>query len=122
MRGCIGTTEPWQDNLAHEIEHNAISAGTQDPRFWPVEPNEMDSITISVDVLGEMEKIESLNELDPWRYGVVVRGRGRTGLLLPHLEGINTAEEQVNIAKQKAGLRLEESVELQRFEVVRYFE
>lgn len=122
LRGCIGTTEPWQDNLALEIQQNVISAGTQDPRFWPVELEEMSSITISVDVLGEMEKIGSLNELDPWRYGVVVRGRGRTGLLLPHLEGINTAEEQVNIAKQKAGLPLEEPVEMWRFEVVRYFE
>lgn len=122
LRGCIGTTEPWRENLAQEIEHNSISAGTQDPRFWPVEQDEMSSITISVDVLGEMEKIESLDELDPWRYGVVVRGRGRTGLLLPHLKGINTAEEQVNIAKQKAGLRLEEPVEMWRFEVVRFFE
>lgn len=122
LRGCIGTTEPWQDNLAKEIEHNAISAGTQDPRFWPVESDELSSLTFSVDVLGEMEKIQSLDELDPWRYGVVVRRRGRTGLLLPHLEGINTAQEQVNIAKQKAGLAFDEPVEIWRFEVVRYFE
>lgn len=122
LRGCIGTTEPWRENLAQEIEHNAIAAGTEDPRFWPVEDNELASLTFSVDILGEMEKIQSLEDLDPWRYGVVVRGRGRTGLLLPHLEGINTAVEQVNIAKQKAGLGLEEPIEMWRFEVVRTFE
>jgi MEMO1 family protein len=122
LRGCIGTTEPWRENLAQEIEHNAIAAGTEDPRFWPVEEEELSSLTLSVDVLGEMEKIQSIEELDPWRYGVVVRGRGKTGLLLPHLEGINTAKEQVGIAKQKAGLRIEDPVELWRFEVVRYFE
>lgn len=122
LRGCIGTTEPWRESLAQEIEHNAIAAGTEDPRFWPVEEDELPSLTLSVDVLGEMEKIESMEELDPWRYGVVVRGRGRTGLLLPHLDGIDTAEEQVGIAKQKAGLGVEELVDLWRFEVVRYFE
>jgi len=122
LRGCIGTTEPWRESLAQEIEHNAIAAGTEDPRFWPVEDDELPSLTLSVDVLGEMEKIQSIEELDPWRYGVVVRGRGRTGLLLPHLEGIDTAEEQVSIAKQKSGLSVEEPVELWRFEVVRYFE
>lgn len=122
LRGCIGTTEPWRESLAQEIEHNAIAAGTEDPRFWPVEEDELPLLTLSVDVLGEMEKIQSMEELDPWRYGVVVRGRGRTGLLLPHLEGIDTAKEQVGIAKQKAGLGVKEPIELWRFEVVRYFE
>lgn len=122
LRGCIGTTEPWRENLAQEIMYNALAAGTEDPRFWPVEAEEMPNLTITVDVLGDMEKISSMDELDPWRYGVVVRGRGRTGLLLPHLEGINTAEEQVGIAKQKAGLGKDESVEMWRFEVVRFFE
>jgi len=122
LRGCIGTIEPWRENLAQEIKHNAIAAGTQDPRFWPVEAEELLSLTISVDVLGDMEKISGLDELDPWRYGVVVRGRGRTGLLLPCLEGINTPEEQVSIAKQKAGLSKDEPVEMWRFEVVRHYE
>lgn len=122
LRGCIGTTEPWRDSLAQEIMYNAIAAGTEDPRFWPVEEDELSSITITVDVLGEMERIQSIEELDPWHYGVVVRGEGRTGLLLPHLEGINSAEQQVNIAKQKAGLGPDEPVALWRFEVVRYFE
>ncbi|MCW2279496.1 AmmeMemoRadiSam system protein A [Heliophilum fasciatum] len=122
LRGCIGTTEPWRENLAEEIKFNAIAAGTEDPRFWPVQSDELSSITFSVDILGEMEKISTVDELDPWRYGVVVRGRGRTGLLLPHLEGIHTAEEQVKIAKQKAGLSIPEPVELWRFEVVRTLE
>jgi len=122
LRGCIGTTQPWQENLALEIQHNAIAAGTEDPRFWPVEPGELPAIRFSVDVLGDLEKVAGPEELDPWHYGVVVRGRGRTGLLLPHLEGVNTVAEQVTIAKQKAGLRTDESVEMWRFEVVRHYE
>lgn len=121
LRGCIGTTEPWQDNLASEIRHNAIAAGTQDPRFRPVRAEELDSISFTVDVLGELEKISGPEELDPWRYGVVVRQRGRSGLLLPHLEGVDTVAEQISIAKQKAGI-FEGETGLWRFEVKRHYE
>ncbi|AFQ42521.1 AmmeMemoRadiSam system protein A [Desulfosporosinus meridiei] len=121
LRGCIGTTEPWQENLALEIQHNAIAAGTQDPRFRPVRAEELDSLSFTVDVLGELEKIDGPEELDPWRYGVVVRQRGKSGLLLPHLEGVDTVAEQISIAQQKAGI-YEGSVELWRFEVKRHYE
>lgn len=122
LRGCIGTTQPYQQNLAAEIAHNAAAAGTEDPRFWPVEVDELPDIIFSVDVLGELEKIESEAELDPWHYGVVVRGRGRTGLLLPHLQGVDTVAEQMSITRQKAGLPTNEPVEMWRFEVVRHYE
>lgn len=122
LRGCIGTTEPWQENLALEIQHNAMTAGTQDPRFRPVQADEMDTLSFTVDVLGELEKIGGPDDLDPWRYGVVVRQGRKTGLLLPHLEGVDTISDQVSIAKQKAGISVEESVELWRFEVMRHYE
>jgi len=79
-------------------------------------------INVSVDVLGDLEKVSGYDELDPYRYGVVVKRRGRVGLLLPHLEGVDTVEEQVRIAKQKAGIAEHEEVELWRFEVQRFFE
>jgi AmmeMemoRadiSam system protein A len=122
LRGCIGTVQPVRENLASEIKHNAIAAGTQDPRFWAVQAGELPLLSISVDVLEDMEKIKDTSELDPQRYGVVVRRGGKIGLLLPHLEGVETVEEQVRIARQKAGIFPEEEVELWRFEVERYFE
>ena len=122
LRGCIGTTEPWQENLALEIQHNAMAAGTQDPRFRPVQADELDTLSFTVDVLGELEKIGGQDDLDPWRYGVVVRQGRKSGLLLPHLEGVDTISDQVGIAKQKAGISSEESVELWRFEVKRHYE
>jgi len=122
LRGCIGTTEPWQKDLALEIQHNALAAGTRDPRFRPVQADEMDTLSITVDVLGDLEKIGGVDDLDPWRYGVVVRQGRKTGLLLPHLEGVDTIAEQVSIAKQKAGILPEEEVELWRFEVKRHYE
>jgi AMMECR1 domain-containing protein len=56
------------------------------------------------------------------RYGVIVTKGGRRGLLLPDLDGVDTVEDQIAIAKQKAGISPFEEVELQRFEVIRHEE
>jgi AmmeMemoRadiSam system protein A len=120
LRGCIGTIEPSKANVALEVIHNAISAATRDPRFPPVRPNELDSLDIKVDVLTEPEPIRSPDELDPKRYGVIVRSGWRRGLLLPDLEGVDTVEYQVEIARNKAGIGSDEPFELYRFEVKRY--
>ena len=93
----------------------------KDPRFSPIEQDELDKLTISVDVLGVTEAIDSMDKLDVTRYGVVVTKGYRRGLLLPNLSGVDTVEEQIAIAKQKAGIREEEEAELERFEVVRHY-
>lgn len=121
LRGCIGTIQAVRESLADEIMHNAVSACSEDPRFSPVEAWEVDRLTISVDVLGETEKISSPEELDVTRYGVIVTRGARRGLLLPNLEGVDTIEQQIAIAKQKAGIKAHESVELERFEVIRHY-
>ena len=84
-------------------------------------PDELDELEYSVDVLGEAERIASADELDVKRYGVIVSKGYRRGLLLPDLEGVDTVEEQLRIAAQKAGLSPdEEGLTLERFEVVRH--
>jgi AmmeMemoRadiSam system protein A len=120
LRGCIGTIMPTTANVGSEIVNNVISAGTRDPRFDPVEAEELDDLVYSVDVLQSPEPINSIAELDVKRYGVIVRSGRRSGLLLPNLDSINTPEQQVAIARQKGGIGPEEPVQLERFEVVRY--
>ena len=120
LRGCIGTTSATTSCLADEIIRNAISACSEDPRFDAVRADELDMLEISVDVLGEAEAIASPDELDPQRYGVIVSRGVRRGLLLPMLDGIDTVEKQIAIAKQKAGIGEYEDCSLQRFEVVRH--
>ena len=44
----------------------------------------------------------------------------RRGLLLPDLDGVDTVEEQITIARKKGGIREGEPVELERFEVIRH--
>lgn len=120
LRGCIGTVEPTQANIAEEVVENAISAATRDSRFDPVSPAEVADLTIAVDILGEPETVSGYEDLDPERYGVIVSRGARRGLLLPDLEGIDTPEQQVSIARRKAGIGPDEPVKLERFEVVRY--
>ena len=121
LRGCIGTTGPTRSSLAEEIIHNAISASTSDPRFPAIEPDELEWLEISVDVLGEPEDIESKTELDVKRYGVIVSSGRKRGLLLPDLDGVDTVDQQVEIAMRKGGIHSGEKITLQRFEVVRHF-
>jgi AmmeMemoRadiSam system protein A len=120
LRGCIGTIEPQQPTIAQEVIQNAISAATRDPRFPPVQPEELEGLDVKVDVLTEPEPIESKDQLDPKRYGVIVESGWRRGLLLPDLEGVDTVEYQVDIAMRKAGIGPGEPVQLYRFEVKRY--
>lgn len=121
LRGCIGTIAATCHCVADEIIRNGVAAASQDPRFSPVRPDELDWLSYSVDVLGPAESIASPEELDPKRYGVIVTKGWHRGLLLPDLEGVDTADVQLAIAKQKAGLVADEPmVSLERFEVIRH--
>lgn len=120
LRGCIGTIEATTSSIAEEIRQNAISAASRDPRFSAIRSDELNDLEISVDILSKAEQIDSLDDLDPQVYGVIVSRDFRKGLLLPMLEGIDTAEEQVYIALQKAGISPDEDFKLERFKVTRY--
>lgn len=120
LRGCIGTIRPVTGSIAEEIIRNAVSASTEDPRFPPIGPEELPWLEIHVDVLGAAEDIASEDQLDVKRYGVIVSSGFKRGLLLPDLDGVDTVSQQIAIAKQKAGIRQEDKVKLQRFEVIRH--
>ncbi|UTD04200.1 AmmeMemoRadiSam system protein A [Treponema denticola] len=120
LRGCIGTILPAKSRISEEIIKNAVSAALNDPRFPPVDLSEMDEIVCSVDILAEPEEIKSISDLDVKRFGVIVSSGSRTGLLLPNLEGIDSAGMQVAIALQKGRISPEEPYRMYRFEVIRH--
>lgn len=120
LRGCIGTISPTAKNVAEEIIQNAVSAAVRDPRFDPVTEDELKWLEINVDVLGKPEPIASIADLDVKRYGVIVTCGHRWGLLLPDLDGVDTPEQQVEIAMRKGGIREHEQYTLERFEVIRH--
>ena len=120
LRGCIGTISPTTKCVASEIIQNAVSAGLSDTRFEPVKEEELPLLTYKVDVLSAPEPITGPEELDIKRYGVIVSSGFKRGLLLPNLDGIDTVDEQISIARQKAGISEREQVTLERFEVIRH--
>jgi len=119
LRGCIGTILPTHPTLAEEVVANAIQAASKDPRFPPVSAGELSDLDISVDVLHAPESC-TIEELDPKNYGVIASSGWRRGLLLPDLEGVDDVQTQVEIAMRKAGIRLGEPCDLERFRVDRY--
>jgi MEMO1 family protein len=123
LRGCIGTSEPVKGTLVEEIIANAISAATSDPRFPPVREDELAELKYSVDVLSQPERAR-LGDLDPTIYGVIVEDKTgvRRGLLLPNLKGIETPDQQVEIASRKAGIPAGDEKRLWRFRAERYRE
>jgi AmmeMemoRadiSam system protein A len=125
LRGCIGTIQPRCDNVAEEVIENAISAATRDHRFGPLCPDELEDLEVKVDVLSDPEPVDSLDELDPKRYGLIVQSKLnplKRGLLLPDLEGIDTAEKQVHYTRYYKAMITDpdEPVQMFRFEVKRY--
>ena len=121
LRGCIGTILPLTADLGREIAMNAVSAAARDPRFAPMHGEELAGVRFYVDVLNPPEPT-TVDGLDPKRYGVIVSKNGQRGLLLPDLDGVETVEQQVYIAAQKAGIRELDGMEYQRFTVTRYQE
>jgi len=117
LRGCIGTYLPTRQNIAEEVIYNAIAAATEDWRFGPVQKEELPYLSYTVYILSEPELVKDISELDPKKYGIIVKTvpispsgdvifNGhfvpKTGVLLPDLEGVDTIEKQILIACQKS--------------------
>ncbi len=122
LRGCIGTIEGNRDSIEEEIVANAISAATRDPRFSPVQSDELAELHISVDVLGAAEEVADPALLDPKAYGVIVQTEdGRRALLRPDLEGVDTVEQQLSIVCRKGNIAYgRDHYRIYRFKVERH--
>lgn len=115
LRGCVGSVRPTEATAAHELVRYAVASAVRDPRFDPVRLDEVSGLTIKVQLLERPERVIDIAELDPHVYGVIVRRGDRQALLLPDIEGIDTPEQQVLAACQKAGIDHHAPLELERF-------
>jgi len=138
LRGCIGTYLPLRKNIAEEIIHNAIAAATEDYRFGSVREEELPHFSYTAYILNEPELVKGLKELNPKKYGIVVKTMpitspdstdvvfnghfvAKTGLLLPDLDGVDTIEKQISIACQKGGIDpTQEKIFIYKFTVEKY--
>ena len=111
LRGCIGYPIPVK-RLSNGLMDAAIAAATEDPRFPPVSPNELDDITFEITVLTPPIEIkvnnpqEYLSIIKVGRDGMIVENSFTTGLLLPQVakEYDWNVEEFLSHTCEKAGL------------------
>ncbi len=123
LRGCIGELEAGHADLVAEVMDRALAAAGEDPRFVPIRAEELAHTTVEVTLIGPLEPVATMSELDPARYGVEVSdGRGRRGVLLPGIAGVDGAAQQVEIACSKAGIPAAAPVALRRFEALKICE
>lgn len=121
LKGCIGTYLPTQDNIAQEIIQNAIAAATEDYRFSPIQKKDLDSLSYSVYILQTPAQIKDQGELNPRKFGIIVKAGRKSGLLLPDLDGVDTKEQQISIACEKGGIDpQEEKIAIYKFTVEKH--
>jgi AmmeMemoRadiSam system protein A len=122
LSGCIGTYLPVRENIAREIIENAVSACSKDYRFSPIKKSDLGNLKYEVSILSTPQLIEDIEKHDPKKHGLIVRSsEGRAGLLLPDLEGVDTADEQFEICCQKGGIDPEkDNIELYSFTVEKH--
>ena len=108
LRGCIGTYLPTRQNITEEIIYNAIAAATEDYRFGPITEQELPYLHYTVYILSDPSwPVKNISELNPKKFGIIIKTHSvspKCGVLLPDLEGVDTAEKQILIACQKAGI------------------
>ncbi len=106
LRGCIGIIES-NNKLYETIMEMAIEAARNDPRFPPVNEYELKDIDIEISVLTPPKKIESIDEIELGRHGVIVRKGFASGVFLPQVAketGWTKEEFLRHLCKDKAGL------------------
>ncbi len=110
LRGCIGSIIPTRP-LALDISHNAFAAAFQDPRFPPVQADELDDLNIEISVLSMPEPLEFTSETDllekirPGIDGLILKEGPYSGTFLPSVwEQIPDKREFLRQLKRKAGL------------------
>lgn len=109
LRGCIGSMEA-RDPLAKAVAWSAFSAGFRDPRFPPLEPEELDELALEISVLSPMQEMtisseqDLLDSLRPEVDGLLLEEGGRHAVYLPSVwEQLPEPTEFVRQLKRKGG-------------------
>lgn len=108
LRGCIGRIEATEP-LIQTVSQMAFEAAFHDPRFPPLEQEELSGVLLEVSVLSPLKKIQNIQEIRLGKDGLLIRKGPHVGLLLPQVAseqkwGLETFLSHTCL---KAGLRPE---------------
>jgi glycerol-3-phosphate acyltransferase PlsY len=119
LRGMMGTIQPDRPDRAHEIVHHAARAAVLDPRSTPIEASELPTLHYVVYLLETHEPLQDAAQIDPARDGVLIEWQGKQGAIMPHTPGVQSAEQQIELARARAGIPKEAYVQIYRLRVSR---
>ncbi|MBT5877369.1 MAG: AmmeMemoRadiSam system protein B [Candidatus Latescibacteria bacterium] len=108
LRGCIGRTDS-DAPLILTVHEVARAAATRDPRFSPLDPKDLENLTISISVLGQLKPLDNVNDLLIGQHGLCIRQGSTTGLLLPQVASDRSWDRTTFLQQTcaKAGLPIE---------------
>lgn len=118
VRGQGGGLKAETKNLLEETRQSAVAAATSDPERDPVKDRRaLNKLRIEVTVTDSPERVDSIIELDPEIYGVILTAvkRGIRGIMMPNIPGLETVDKQLAAIRRNAGLRPDEHLRIERF-------
>jgi AmmeMemoRadiSam system protein A len=84
LRGCIGNFQS-QQPLYREVTTMAVAAACQDPRFPPMNLQDLDNFSLEITILSPLEQISDINQIEVGTHGIyIIKGLNR-GVLLPQV-------------------------------------
>jgi len=114
LRGCVGFIQPIK-SIYDSVKENALNAAFHDPRFKPLQKEELKEIKIEISILTVPKRLEYKNEkellvkLQKSKQGVVLEKNGHQATFLPQVwEEVKEAEEFLRHLSWKAGLGVDE--------------
>jgi len=118
LRGCIGEIAPERE-LYRVVHDQALNAAFRDPRFPPLQADELDEVDIEISVLTPPQPVASWQEIEVGRHGVILQKSGRSAVFLPQVapEQGWDRETMLTHLSMKAGLPPDAWREGARFEV-----
>jgi AmmeMemoRadiSam system protein A/AmmeMemoRadiSam system protein B len=106
LRGCMGALTP-DAPLIETVRDRAIDAAARDPRFPPVQADELPDLEIEISVLSPLRRVASADEIDISKHGVVVTSGAQSGVFLPQVAQETGWSRDVllsHLCQDKAGL------------------
>ncbi len=124
LRGCIGSLQAHR-SLLNDVRANAVASARHDPRFYPLEKEEMAQIRVEVSLLTAPEPLPFLDETDllnklvPKEDGIILTCGTHRATFLPQVwEQLPDPQLFLAHLKQKAGLP--STTPIEQFTVQRY--
>ncbi len=122
--GKYGNTEPQNNYLFHEIIDNAIKATQDTTHSGPLKENQLNNISIQVDVLSQSKKLKDINMLKPHKHGLILlKEDGEKTVIFPNADSIKNSQDMINKVREEAGVSDEDKMEnlnIQHFTTTKY--